>query len=140
MRDKTLKVLFLIILAAGLFPVGATAAGPSNGIARQLLAKEALPNVPGHNLTAVVVELAPGAVAPAHKHEAFLFVHVLAGKVRSKLGDTEAMDYAAGESWTEPPGTLHTLTENLSKMEPAKILVIFVGKEGAKLTTSGKIE
>ncbi len=140
MRNKTQLALFMIMLAAGLLPVGATAADPSKGIVRQLLAKEALPNVPGHNLTAVVVELGPGKMAPAHKHEAFLFVHVLAGKVRSKLGHAEAVDYAAGESWTETPSTLHTLTENLSKTEPARILVIFVGKEGANLTTSGKIE
>ena len=99
-----------------------------------------LPNVPGHNLTAVKIDLAPGVSVPSHQHEAFVFVYVLAGTVRSSLDDEEPVGYSVGESWVEPPGAVHSLTENLSDTEPAQILAVFIAEEGATLTTSGKID
>ena len=106
---------------------------------RTMLLQEAIGNMPGHELTAITVELVPGNKSPAHSHETFVFVYVLEGNVRSQLGSEEAIDYAAGDSWIEPPGTIHTLTENLSNSKPAKLLAIFVGKKNARLTTSGAI-
>ena len=104
-----------------------------------MLLQEAIGNMPGHELTAITVELVPGNKSPAHSHETFVFVYVLEGNVRSQLGSEEAIDYAAGDSWIEPPGAIHTLTENLSNSKPAKLLAIFVGKKNAQLTTSGTI-
>ncbi|WP_299374785.1 cupin domain-containing protein [uncultured Kiloniella sp.] len=106
---------------------------------RTMLLQEAIGNMPGHELTAITVELVPENKSPAHSHETFVFVYVLEGNVRSKLGSEEAIDYAAGDSWIEPPGAIHTLTENLSNSKPAKLLAIFVGKKNAQLTTSGTI-
>ncbi|WP_085899519.1 cupin domain-containing protein [Kiloniella majae] len=106
---------------------------------RTMLLQEAIGNIPGHELTAITVELVPGNKSPAHSHETFVFVYVLEGNVRSQLGDEKAVDYTAGDSWIEPPGAIHTLTENLSDTKPAKLLAIFVGKKDARLTTSGTI-
>ncbi len=139
MRLKLLILSFAPLLVAGVMPRASTADMPRNDITRQLLAKEALPNIPGHALTAVTVQLAPGNISPAHKHETFVYVYVLEGRVRSQLGNAKPVEYTAGESWVEPPGIVHTLTQNPSKTKSTKLLAIFVGKDTAKLTTSGQI-
>lgn len=42
-----------------------------------------------------------------------------------------------GESFFEPPGGEHLVSENASATEPASLLAIFVADGGAKLTTFG---
>ena len=139
MIGKLFSVVLTLTALGGILPNPVHAHDAGKDIARKLLAKEALPNLPGNRMTAVTVELAPGAIAAPHRHEAFLFVYVLEGRVRSRLGDALPVDYAAGDHWIEPPGSDHVLTQNLSDKEPVKLLVVFVGANDAKLTTSAKI-
>jgi quercetin dioxygenase-like cupin family protein len=96
---------------------------------------EALPNVPGKRLTAVVVDYAPGGASAAHHHAGSVFVYVLAGAVRSKVSDGPVTVYKAGQTFFEPPGARHLVSENASATEPARILAVFVADEGATLTT-----
>jgi quercetin dioxygenase-like cupin family protein len=110
--------------------------GPA--IAVKPIAAEKLANVPGNTLSAVVVDLEPGAKSPPHHHAGFVFAYVLSGTVRSQLNRGKIADYEAGQSWVEPPGTEHTLTENPSKTTPASLLAVFVAPDGAKLTTFNK--
>ena len=77
----------------------------------------------------------PGDVSPPHHHAGFVFVYVLAGTVESKLNDEPSKRFAVGETWVEPPGTLHASMSNPSKTEPARILAVFVAPDGAQLTT-----
>jgi quercetin dioxygenase-like cupin family protein len=42
------------------------------GITHQLVTAQKLPNVPGDSLTAVRVDLAPGALSPSHRHPGFV--------------------------------------------------------------------
>ncbi len=139
MRTKFLLFCLLFIAVAGWIPSVSLADETRNGVTRHLLAEETLPIIPGHTLTAVTVQLDPGNISAPHKHNAFVFVYLLEGKVRSQLDSETPVDYTAGESWIEPPGAVHTLTQNLSETETAKMLVVFVSKNGAKLTTSGNI-
>ncbi len=106
-----------------------------SGVTQKLIAADELSNVPGNKLTAVMVELAPGAKAPKHHHAGFVFAYVLSGTVRSQLNGGQGMDYTAGESWVEPPGTEHTLIENPSRSTPASLLAVFVAPDRAQLTT-----
>jgi quercetin dioxygenase-like cupin family protein len=97
---------------------------------------EALPNVPGKRLTAVVVDYAPGGVSAPHRHAGSVFVYVLAGAVRAKVSDDGPVTvYKAGQTFFEPPGSHHLVSENASATEPARILAVFVADEGATLTT-----
>jgi hypothetical protein len=65
--------------------------------AREIPAMEQpLPNLPGNSLTAVVVQLAPGARVPSHHHAGFDFAYVLSGTVRSQLNDGPTVDYRTG--------------------------------------------
>jgi quercetin dioxygenase-like cupin family protein len=124
-------------LALSLIGPVAHAAEPS-GVTAKVVSQEALPNSPGNSLTAVVVDLAPGASAPAHHHAGFVLAYVLSGTVRSALNKGEPKDFHAGQSWVEPPGTEHTLTANPSRTESASLLAVFVAPTGANLTTYNK--
>lgn len=87
-----------------------------------------IPNVPGKSLLAAVVEYPPGGASLPHRHapSAFIYAYVLSGEVRSQVDDAPARVYRAGESWYEPPGAHHAVSENASATEPARLLAIFV--------------
>jgi len=97
-----------------------------------------LPNVPGKSLSAVLVSYPPeGKSAPQH-HAGSVFAYVVSGKIRSKTSATgPAKVYVAGESFFEPPGSEHLVSENASAQEPASLLAIFIADEGARLSGAG---
>ena len=98
-----------------------------------------LPNVPGNSLTAFVVEYAPGGKSATHHHTGSVFAYVLSGTIRSQVsGDAEPKIYKAGESFFEPPGSSHLVSENASATEPASLLAVFVAADDATLTAPGK--
>lgn len=130
-NSKIIATIVLII--AGLQLTLATAHETDNGVLRQPLLKEVLSGIPDHSVVAMTVQLDPGNVSPKHLHEAFVFVYVLSGKIRSQIGSETPVDYKVGDSWVERPGDVHTLTQNLSETETAKLLAVFVTKNGAKL-------
>ena len=73
-------------------------------------------------------DYAPGAASPSHTHakSAFIYAYVISGAIESKVNDGETQIYRAGESWSEPPGAMHSISRNASKTEPAKLLAVFV--------------
>ena len=87
-----------------------------------------IPNIPGKSLIAVEVDYAPGAASPAHTHakSAFIYAYVISGAIESKVNDGETRIFRAGESWSEAPGAIHSISRNASKTEPAKLLAVFV--------------
>jgi quercetin dioxygenase-like cupin family protein len=98
-----------------------------------------LPNVPGKSLTAIVVTYAPGGASPRHRHAGSVYAYVLSGAIRSENSATgPARVYKAGESFFEPPGSIHLVSENASATEPASLLAIFVADDGAMLTSPAK--
>ena len=138
MKLKTISFALSVIFIFSLIPLAVKADKPSNRITRQILAKEALSNIPNHNLTAVTVQLEPGVTVPSHSHSGFVFVFVLEGTILSQLNNNEIVEYKTGESWVEPPNTIHSLTKNPSQTTKAKFLAISVAKEDAKLTIMEK--
>src|SRR5574338_1256125 len=117
------------------------AAGPETQ--RETIApafKEAIANVPGKTMTALIVDYPPGGKTPPHRHgSAFVVGYVLSGAIRSKIDNDEERVYGAGEHWTEKPGAHHRLSENASDTEPAKLLAIFIADTKEKnLVTFGK--
>ena len=116
-------------------PVATAEGAPPSDVLTPLMA-QALPNVPGKTFTAAFVDFPPGARAVPHRHgDAFVFAYVLDGTVRSQLNDMPAQTYRQGENWTEPPGTHHSLAENTSATESARLLVVFIADPGAELKT-----
>ena len=99
---------------------------------------KALPNAPGQTLTAMTVDVPPGGVSAPHQHAGFVFVYVLAGTVESQLNQQPPRRFVAGETWVEPPGTVHTRFANPSKTDAARILAVFVAPDGAALTAPNR--
>ena len=98
------------------------------------LVQQALPNVKGKTFTSAVVEFPPNARAKPHRHgQAFVYAYVLDGTVRSKVDDKPVTTYHQGQNWVEQPGAHHVLTENTSRTEPARLLVVFVSNTGDPL-------
>ncbi|MET7332084.1 cupin domain-containing protein [Nonomuraea sp. NPDC005650] len=99
-----------------------------------ILYEQALPNVKGKTFTSAIADFPPGARAVPHRHgDAFLYVYVLEGTLRSRLSGQPVRTYRRGESFVEPPGSHHVLSENTSQTERAKLLVIFISDTGDKI-------
>ena len=95
--------------------------------------------MPGKSLTAVIVTYPPGGKSVKHHHAGSVFVFVLSGAVQSESSSTGPVKvYKAGESFFEPPGSEHLVSENASATEPASLLAVFVADDGAQLTTFDK--
>jgi quercetin dioxygenase-like cupin family protein len=97
-----------------------------------------IPNIPGKSLIAVEVDYAPGASSPPHTHakSAFIYAYVISGAIESKVNDGETRIYRTGESWSEQPGAIHSISRNASKMQPAKLLAVFVLDTNDKALTT----
>jgi quercetin dioxygenase-like cupin family protein len=111
-----------------------TTLGVGSGIADDknpkatLVYDHALPNVPGKSIKGVLVEYSPGGASPGHTHpkSAFIYATVLEGAIRTSVNNGPVVTYRAGQNFSEMPGDRHTLDENASKAEPAKLLAVFV--------------
>ncbi len=99
---------------------------------------QAIPNIPGKTLTALVVDYPPGGASVPHNHadSAFIFAYVLSGEIESKVNDGPIRIYRAGESWHEPPAARHLVSRNASRTKPAKLLAVFVADTGEKALTT----
>lgn len=145
-----LKSPYLRCVTDGLFGIALLAttmvAAPGTGLADedagarvQPVAMEKLPNVPGKSISAVVVIYAPGGKSAKHHHAGSVLAYVLSGAIRSENSATGAARvYKAGETFFEPAGSEHLVSENASATEPASLLAIFVADDGAHLTTFDK--
>ena len=77
------------------------------------------------------VDYEPGGTTPwPHRHPFGAFVYVLEGSVRMALEGQAPQVLRAGDSFHEPPGALHSLSENASDSDPASLLAVFVVPDG----------
>ncbi|MDQ0586397.1 cupin domain-containing protein [Variovorax paradoxus] len=121
---------------AGLLCAAAAAHEQSEKVTPAL--QQAIPNIPGKSLTAVVVDYPPGAASPAHMHakSAFIYAYVVSGSIESQVNDGPKQLLRAGQSFYEPPGARHSVSRNASRTKPAKLLAVFVTDTGdSPLTT-----
>jgi quercetin dioxygenase-like cupin family protein len=134
LNSKTPLFAYLVVALLG---AGATL-GLQNHESVRKVSSVKLPNVPGQTLTTVVVEYPPGGKSGVHHHAGSVFAYILTGKIRSQSSATGPVRiYRAGETFFEPPGSNHLISENASASEPASLLAIFIAKDGAVLTEPG---
>jgi quercetin dioxygenase-like cupin family protein len=141
MKRTTLALTVALAAFAGMPAFGPAKAAAQDQGTIETAFQHAIPNIPGKTLTGVVVNYPPGAKSPAHDHakSAFITAYVLSGAMRSPVNGGAIRGYHAGESWTEPPGAHHNISENASTTEPASLLAIFVADSDEKeLTTFPK--
>lgn len=131
------------------FIVGAACAGIAIGIAAPAAGhgttetvtpnfQHVIPNIPGKSMTAVVVDYAPGAASPAHRHaaSAFIYAYVVSGDIESQVNNGPKRVYHAGESFFEEPGAVHRVSRNASQTKPARLLAVFVADSNDKTLTT----
>ncbi len=131
------KTPLFICMVIALLGVGVTVGRVDDENVKVLVAAK-LPNVPGYTLTAEVVDYPPGGKSSVHHHAGSVFAYVLTGRIRSQNSATgPARIYKAGETFFEPPGSDHLVSENASASEPASLLAVHVAEDGAVVTKRG---
>lgn len=84
--------------------------------------------------TMLEVTYAPGAASAAHQHPGPTFGYVVSGRIRWAIDGQPARVLAAGESFFEPLGSVHTTSANASDTEPARLSVVILGRTGERLS------
>src|SRR5918994_7893857 len=135
MLIRNTPVLACVLTA--LLGVGGTLVAHNEETVRKLFVGK-LANVPGQTLTAEVVNCPAGGKSSIHHHAGSVFAYVLIGSIRSQNSATGAARvYKAGETFFEPAGSDHLVSENASPSEPASLLAIHIAADGAVLTKRG---
>ncbi|MBD8665802.1 cupin domain-containing protein [Rhizobium sp. CFBP 8752] len=126
MIKSVFSALALIAMTIGTVSAHDSASGDASKVT--LVYEHALPNVPGKSIKGVLVEYGPGGFSEAHTHpqSAFIYATVLEGSIRSQVNGGPVKTYRAGESFSEMPGDRHSVSENGSKSQKAKLLAVFV--------------
>jgi len=66
----------------------------------------------------------------SHRHDADLFGYVIEGSVEVGLDHKDPTVFNAGQMFHEKRNVIHSLLRNPNKNTPAKVLLIFIIKEG----------
>lgn len=126
-----LSVLFLIA------PCLSTA-DYNSGVTAKILAKTTVtangqkilyPSTDRAEVTAMTVELAPGAETGWHKHPVPVYAYVVSGNLSVALEDGRELSYSAGDAVIEVFNVMHNGKNRGSK--PVNLAVFYLGVEGA---------
>ena len=124
---------FLLASALLLSFAGSVAAQETTKVT-SLMSRD-LSDIPGKEGDMLIVEYAPGAEDPVHRHNANAFVYVLEGSVVMQVKGGEPVTLQPGQTFYEGPNDIHVVGRNASKTEQAKFLVVFVKNKGAPILT-----
>jgi quercetin dioxygenase-like cupin family protein len=131
LRHATVAVLVALALAAGGY-VDAQDASRAGKVVP--LTTKDLSGLAGKEATMLTVEYPPGGSSPPHRHDAHVFVYVLAGSVIMQVDGGEPVTLKPGETFYEGPHDVHRTSANASATEPAKFLVFIVKDKGKAVT------
>ncbi|HJT89610.1 MAG TPA: cupin domain-containing protein [Bryobacteraceae bacterium] len=129
-RDAIASALALLSAAATADAQNSPARGGGGSVFKQ-----DLPNVSldGWEVTVSEIDMPPGRVGMAHRHPGFVLAYVLEGEIRTKISDQPETVYKKGQMFYEWPGSVHRVSANASKTEPAKLLAMVFAKKGVPL-------
>jgi quercetin dioxygenase-like cupin family protein len=107
-----------------------------------------LADAPGKNLVVVELKFAPNAKDPStsekhplgHRHPGSVYVYVTDGAVRLGVEGQPVQVVKAGDSFFEPVGAHHIITENASTTESARMIAVMIVPDGAPLTTRDEVK
>ena len=77
-----------------------------------------LSDIPGKEGDMLIVEYAPDAVDPIHRHNANAFVYVLEGSVVMQVKGGEQVTLQPGQTFYEGPNDIHVVGRYASKRSP----------------------
>ena len=90
-----------------------------------------LPELPGREISMIIVEHAPGGSSPIHRHHAHALVYVLEGSVVMQVKGGQQVTLTPGQIFYEGPDDVHVVDRNASSTKPAKLLVFLIKDKGA---------
>lgn len=123
---------FKLIGAALLLGIASVSQAQTAGQAHDPEAKvtplmtRALPEFPGKEALMLKVEYAPGGASAIHRHDAHVLVYVIEGEVVMGVKGGKEHTVRAGETFSEQPGDIHTVSRNPSTTKPAKFIAFFL--------------
>jgi len=131
--------IFLATFLIGLFLVFSpvSAADYNSGVTAKVLRKTtvtgngqkiAYPVTDKAEVTAMVVDLAPGAETGWHKHPIPVYAYVVSGNLSVEIEGGKTLLFAAGDAIIEVVNSMHNGKNRGS--EPVKLAVFYLGAEG----------
>ena len=134
-RGSLLAAFLSLGVATALAPRALAQQPPAaSPVTRTDLLKQVLPPGNFRNVQAAVIDLAPGATAPRHRHDVAVLAYVLEGTVENQFDGGATQIQKAGDAWWEAPGTVHDVARNASTTNRARLLVVYVGEDGKAAT------
>jgi quercetin dioxygenase-like cupin family protein len=130
MKTTRIMAVAALIVASALAPHGTLAQAP--GITRTDLQRHDL-SVPGREVIQVLVEFAPGVVAPKHSHPGEEIVYVVEGLLEYALEGRPPVTLKAGDVLFIPAGMPHAVT-NVGSGNAAELATYIVEKGKPLLT------
>jgi quercetin dioxygenase-like cupin family protein len=85
--------------------------------------------------TVEVVTIAPGQKDSAHRHTGPVFGYVLEGEYEHAIDDEPIKTYKAGDTFYEPSGSVHRVTQNPSDKTETRLLAVILHSRDAKEAT-----
>jgi quercetin dioxygenase-like cupin family protein len=93
------------------------------------LLQEPLANIIHQNVSVLTLVTAPGVVVTgAHQHPGPVFAYIVKGEIESQVDPDPPKVYRAGDVFYEPPMHAHRLFRNVSKTEPAELVIFEVSE------------
>jgi quercetin dioxygenase-like cupin family protein len=86
-------------------------------------------------VTVEVVTIEPGQKDSAHRHTGPVFGYVLEGEYEHAINDEPIKSYKAGETFYEPSGSVHRVTQNPSAKTQTRLLAVILHPRDAKQAT-----
>jgi quercetin dioxygenase-like cupin family protein len=109
--------------------VAPSAAQPAVAGPRQILT-QALDDLPGREVRILIVDQGPEANTARHRHPGHhVFGYVLEGMVEFAIDGQPSVVKKAGDTFYEPPTSIHTTSRNPSKDQRSKVLVFMVADQ-----------
>lgn len=130
------SVSLVALLWSGLVAAQAPLRGAPPAIVTPLRS-EALPDYPGKEALILDVSYPPGGATPLHHHDAHAFVYVLEGSVVMAVKGGKEVTLVPGQTFSEKPGDVHTVSRNASATKPAKLVVFMLKDIGKPVVIPG---
>lgn len=92
-----------------------------------------LPSIKNPKVTALLVEIPPGARTGWHVHPVYIFAYVLSGTVTVEFESGETRVFSADEAFSEAVNVVHNGVNN--GPDPVRLIVFAIGESHEPLTT-----
>jgi quercetin dioxygenase-like cupin family protein len=133
MSRKRNRRQFLGAAAASLLPIGLDAQRPGATPVGELARHTLTGPLEGFDAVLIEANFQPGTGRP-HRHPGIVLGYVVDGQVRFAVNNEQERVVAAGSTFFEPFGAVHTTSGSARPDAPARVLIFMVVPTGSALT------